>query len=364
MAQTIKRTTATGENRYDVRTRIGGGVVTRTFKRRKDADAYANTTEAKKLRGVAIDPRRAQVTFEDYGEKWMESRQDLAQRTVDLYRWLLKRHIEPTFGKAPLANLTPSAVRSWHAALTKKRPSTAAKAYRLLSSMMNAAVDDEIIGRNPCRVKGGGSENAPERPTASIAEVQALSDAMPDHLKASVLLAAWCQLRLGEVLGLRRKDIDLLRGTLTVSTTRAPSMTGKEIVKGPKTAAGKRTLEVPSNVLPALSEHLDAHVDPAPASFLFDVTGRAHGIAWDKARVSVGRPDLHFHDLRHSGLTWAGATGATVAELMHRAGHSSTAAALRYQHATKDRDRALADALAGLASDAPVVPIARAIDAR
>ena len=79
MAQTIKRTTATGENRYDVRTRIGGRVVTRTFKRRKDADAYANTTEAKKLRGVAIDPRRAQVTFADYGEKWMESRQDLAQ---------------------------------------------------------------------------------------------------------------------------------------------------------------------------------------------------------------------------------------------------------------------------------------------
>jgi integrase len=55
------------------------------------------------------------------------------------------------------------------------------------------------------------------------------------------------------------------------------------------------------------------------------------------------------HDLRHSGLTWAAATGASVAELMRRGGHASPAAALRYQHATEDRDRALADALAELA---------------
>ena len=96
MAQLIKRTTATGENRYDVRTRIAGRVVTRTFKRRKDADVYANTTEADKLRGVVVDPRRARVTLQEYAGQWLAHRPDLAVRTRELYGWLLDRHILPT----------------------------------------------------------------------------------------------------------------------------------------------------------------------------------------------------------------------------------------------------------------------------
>ena len=79
--------------------------------------------------------------------------------------------------------------------------------------------------------------------------------------------------------------------------------------------------------------------------------------AWTAARAEIDRPDLRLHDLRHSGLTWSAATGASVAELMRRAGHKSPAAALRYQHATEDRDRALADALAELSGAAEVVPI-------
>jgi len=69
--------------------------------------------------------------------------------------------------------------------------------------------------------------------------------------------------------------------------------------------------------------------------------------------------DLHLHDLRHTGLTLAAATGTTTAELMHRAGHASANAALRYQHATKDRDRVLAEALAGLTTPAEIVRIKR-----
>jgi integrase len=71
---------------------------------------------------------------------------------------------------------------------------------------------------------------------------------------------------------------------------------------------------------------------------------------WQRARAAIGRPDLFYHDLRHSGLTWAAASGASIAELMCRGGHANPTAALRYQHATEDRDRAIADALADLAS--------------
>ncbi|MGH3119299.1 MAG: tyrosine-type recombinase/integrase, partial [Gaiellales bacterium] len=76
---------------------------------------------------------------------------------------------------------------------------------------------------------------------------------------------------------------------------------------------------------------------------------------WSRARLAAGRPDLHLHDLRHTGNTWAAATGASTRELMARMGHANQDAALRYQHATEDRDRVIAEALARMARPAPAV---------
>jgi integrase len=72
----------------------------------------------------------------------------------------------------------------------------------------------------------------------------------------------------------------------------------------------------------------------------------------------VGRPDLHLHDLRHTGNTLAAATGASTKELMARMGHANPRAALIYQHATRDRDAAIAAALSDLAKPAKVTGIA------
>ncbi|HVC26068.1 MAG TPA: tyrosine-type recombinase/integrase [Acidimicrobiales bacterium] len=362
MASIVKRESKRGV-RYDVRTRIAGRVVTRTFATRKAADAYASTTEADKLRGVVVDPRRARVTVQSYSDRWLEQRPDLAERTRELYRWLLDKNVLPRLGAMSLAELSPSIVRTWHSSIAAEHPTTAAKAYRLLSSIMRTAVSDEVIVRNPCQVKGAASEHAPERPTASVAEVDALGTAMPDHLRAAVLLAAWCQLRRAELLGLRRRDIDLLRGTLTISSTRTMTMAHRTVEKEPKTAAGRRTVAIPTNILAALTTHLDENVGSDPEALMFGATPQALDAAWRTARRAVGRPELRLHDLRHSGLTWSAATGATIAELMHRAGHASPVAALRYQHATEDRDQALAAALAQLAPVSEVVPI-RARDGR
>jgi integrase len=130
----------------------------------------------------------------------------------------------------------------------------------------------------------------------------------------------------------------------------------------PKTAAGLRTLTVPAHILPALEAHLDRWVGPEPDAWLFGTSTRTalsprnFQRMWTDARDAMGRPDLHVHDLRHTGLTWSAGTGATTAELMRRGGHVSARAALRYQHAFKDRDKALADALAALATS-QVVPL-------
>jgi integrase len=214
---------------------------------------------------------------------------------------------------------------------------------------MRTAETDGFIESNPCQIRGAAVERAPERPIATMTEVGQLAELMPPELRIAVVLAAWCQLRRGEVRGLRRKDIDLEHGLLEVEVTRTTAMSGRTIVKEPKTRAGRRSIAIPANALELLAAHLDAHVGDDDDSVIVSGTDRCLSVAWSVARTKIGRDDLRFHDLRHSGLTWSAATGASVAELMRRAGHASQAAAFRYQHATDERDRAIAEALSRLA---------------
>src|ERR1035437_2807049 len=336
-----------------------------TFAAKADALAYLSTMEADLRRGAWIDPRAGQITLKTYADEWLERRPDLAVRTRELYRHLLDRHILPALGNATLAGLAPSKIRGWHAGIAQSHPSTAAKAYRLLSTIMRTAVVDGLILTSPCKVDGAGTERAAERPMATIAEVDALTTAMPDHLRLIVLLATWCQLRRGEILGLRRQDIDLMHATIQIEQSRTFTMGGQSLTKEPKTAAGRRSLAVPKHLMVTMAEHLDHFTDASPDALVFTcrsgipLTRNSLRAAWERSRATIGRPDLHLHDLRHTGLTLAAATGATTAELMHRAGHSSASTALRYQHATKDRDRVLADALGALVKPATVIPFDR-----
>ena len=331
------------------------------FSRPEGRERYERDQRAMFDRGNWIDPRGASLPLEQFALRWLSERPELRPRTVELYESLLRRHILPAFGELPLRKITPSFVRSWNAHLARKYPITAAKAYRLLNGILNTAVADELIGRNPCVVKGAAQERSPERPMVSIAEVDALTAAMPERWRIAVELAAWCHLRLGELLGLERRDIDLLHRRILVERT-AHHVGGRLELGPPKTEAGPRTVSIPPHVLPDLERHLNACVGPEPSSpLLTGVKGgrlRRHALntAWQAARRQLGRPEIHFHDLRGAGLTWAATQGATTRELMARAGHASPAAALRYQHVAEDRDAAIAEALSGLAVSARKLP--------
>ena len=101
---------------------------------------------------------------------------------------------------------------------------------------------------------------------------------------------------------------------------------------------------------------MSRHVPPSKDSLLF--VGRDSGeqlasstiYRWFfPAREAVGREDLRWHDLCHTGATLAALTGATLPELMNRLGHSTVNAAMRHQHAAKGRDGAIAEALSKMA---------------
>ena len=170
-----------------------------------------------------------------------------------------------------------------------------------------------------------------------------------------VLLAAWCGLRLGEALALTRADVDLKEGSVSIDKSAAELKSGERIVGPPKTKAGMRKVFVPPHVVPALARHLEHFSGgPAPSDLVFTGTlgqpvrrGSLY-TAWMRATKAAGMDGVRIHDLRHTGATLAAATGASTKELMNRLGHASSDAALRYQHATKDRDAAIAAALSEL----------------
>jgi len=271
---------------------------------------------------------------------------------------LLRLHILPGLGAVQLARITPMAVRRWHADLSNGGVGavTVAKSYRLLRTILGTAVADEVIVRNPCTVAGAGVERSPERPVATVAQVFELAAVVEPRHRALVLTAALSGCRWGELAGLTRRHLDLLHGTLTVAETLVEGGSGLSIGP-PKTDAARRTVALPPPLVPILEEHLAKFSAPGRDGLVFcgpkgGMMRRGNFSAkWIRAVRATGLEELHFHDLRHTANTLAAATGASTAELMHRMGHASSAAALRYQHATRDHDQAIAKALGDLVSD-------------
>jgi integrase len=333
-------------------------------------------------------------TFGAYAVSWLRTRK-LATTTRDHYAQLLRDHILPTFKSVSVSRISPAEIRHWVSDL-KTGPTAKAHAYGLLRTILATAVADDVIPVNPCRVRGAGRSKAGKqyRP-ASLTELETIANSVPSRYRLMVLFAAWCALRFGELAELRRSDIDVKNAVIHVrrGVTRTK---GGRVVGDPKTEAGKRTVAIPPHLMPEVKRHLRDHVGiaaqnyapagnsaPVTSNDAFDlrkVTRPADNSAprdpllfpaasgghmapaslyrvFYPAREAAGRPDLRFHDLRHTGATMAAVSGATLKELMARLGHSTPAAAMRYQHAAADRDKAIAAALSKLAAD--VIPISR-----
>jgi integrase len=185
----------------------------RTFPSKTAAEVWLTRKEAEILDGEWIDPDSGKAQFADYASAWIDERPNLRPKTIRLYRYLLRAHLRPAFGSMTVTGVKEAHVRRWRKGLLDDGVSavTAAKAYRLLKAVMNTAVDDGLIRRNPCRIKGAGQEKSPERASLTIAQVYALADAIDQRYRAFVLLATFGSLRWGELAALRRADIDLGR---------------------------------------------------------------------------------------------------------------------------------------------------------
>ena len=383
-----------------------------TFTRKSDAERFLSLAEIQLDRGDWTDPERGKLELAAYAVSWIAQRPNLRIRTRELYAWLFEKHIRPGLGAVPIGKLSTTLIREWRAGLITAgvSESVAAKAYRLLRAILMTAVEEDgILSRNPCRIKGAGTENAPERPVLNVAQVIALADlvgrrpvgnvrkkedgyhlryrakdglmqAFPqpfasraqaervlfhlmhdgradytcdDRYRALVLLAAFTSLRWGEVTALHRQDLDLDNAIVRVRVAFTEQSNGTMVLGPPKSRAGVRTVNIPRSLIPDLQAHLDKYTENKPGTLVFNgIKGNPLRRSnfnkitrWVHLVAVQGVPGLHFHDLRHTGNMLAAATGATTKDLMRRMGQDSERAALIYQHATNKADQVIAQGL-------------------
>ncbi len=313
--------------------------------------------EARRARGRAL-------TLAEWARRSVDGK-TLRPSTRYRYERILATRILPELGDVPLAQLTRLDVTDWYTRLraqlarearartrgseTHDGRGAAFVAYQVLSSILADAVDHELLDASPAKVKGALNYDPVHQPVVLTPDqMWQLSDLMPGYLAALVPLAAVTGLRNGELRALQRRHLrldDPWGATVAVrgSTSNYKHAGRYNEIGEPKTKAGRRDVAVPSFVVPILREHLAAYGGPDPEAMVFP--GRRGGVldasvvqrSWHQARRQVeGLDNIHLHDLRHTALTWAARSGATLAELMTIAGHSNPTVALRYQHAGQD----------------------------
>lgn len=352
-----------------------------TFDTAEDAEAWLaaerrlttsggwSSQRARAEADVAADQARQANTFATYARGWLVGRHDLRPSTRASYRTSLERHLIPGFGDTPLHRVTAGMVRAWFGSYGDRTPTARAHAFQVLGAILHQAEEDELILRSPSRIKAGGRTAVLREPEVlTLRELLSLVEAMPSKHRALTLVCGLCGLRFGEAAALRRRDVDLDAGVLHVVRT-AIRANGTKQAGPPKTEAGKRTVAMPAIVIEAVRAQLaqlpmrgrDALVFPGEdGEFLAPTAlygrdartelreGRSYRKAaygFYAARKDIGKPLMHWHDLRRTAATLGAQSGATVREMQYRLGHTTPTMALRYQSATADRDRAIANKL-------------------
>lgn len=333
-----------------------------TDRRREiDRELWSPPADAEQKRTAARTKKAAAEKFKDYAERWVQTRtvrgRPLKPRTVEHYEAMLEDHIYPTFGAKPVRDITMESVDRWYAKTLKDKPTMRAHTYSLLRTILETArTRDRIIDINPAMIRGAGTAQRKIKPRpATLGELEVLTTEMPERYKLMVLLAAWCALRFGELVELRRGDIDVKESVVRIRRG-AVRVEGGWVVGDPKSEASARDVAIPPHIMPAVKAHLANHVGRKADSLLFPAKSGGHlqpstlQRHFYKARTTAKRSDLRWHDLRHSGAVMAAQAGGTLAELMARLGHSTPAAAMKYQHAAQGRDQAIAALMSKMAA--------------
>ena len=328
------------------------------FQRKVDAERWLVTNSADMAKGEWIDPDASRVLFVEWASSWSSTSVDLRPSTRQRDLDYLKRYILPTFGHLRLGEIDYLTIQRWVSQLTNSGPqpwwdpttqpdrkvnplaaSTAVKAFQILNKIMATAVRAGNVRMNPCSGVKPPRIVRKEMRFLNPAQVETLASSMDARYRALVLVAAYGGLRIGELAGLRRGQVDILNGRVDVAEV-VVEVAGHLIHGEPKTKAGRRSVTLPRSVINVLNEHLSQFTPADPEAFVFSAPeGGPLRVPlwrqrfWYPAVERAGLAPLRPHDLRHTAVALWIATGAKPLEIARRAGHTSVSFTLdRYGH--------------------------------
>jgi integrase len=346
--------------KWKVRYWLDGQQRSATFAKKGQADRFANRVEAGKEEGAWIDPRRGKTKVGPWADQWFQTKRKLRPTSRARLKGIVETHIKPAFGRRSLNTITHAEISQWVGELEDSglRPGTVRKVYDAMRQLMKAAVLDRRIPFNPCDSVELPREDRKEQRFLDAAEIDALVAAMTEvepRFRALVLLGVFGGLRFGELAGLRRKRINVMRGTVEIAEVLI-EVNGELSFGPPKTKNSVRTVPLPRRVVKELQNHLDAFVDDDPEALVFTGPKGAtlrragfHRSWWAPATREAGLEGFKVHELRHTFVAlWVDA-GENLKSVSVRAGHSSVAFTQdRYGHLYENRDPEIQDRLNAL----------------
>lgn len=318
----------------------------RHFDRRVDAQQWLDGQTSKLVSGMHIAPRQARTTVGEWCDVWLEGYRGNRASTVRQAEVHIAR-IRDAFGGMQLGAVRPSHVRTWCAQLAAEglAESYVYALHARLSQIYSDAVHDGLVAKSPCSRRTSPTAGKQRAYVATTEQVWALHDAMPEHLRAAILLGAFAGLRLAEACGLRVVDVDFMRGIV------APA------VQYPAEPLKSETSRTPVPIPHSLALELSAHVaNRQGETVLTDIYGAQLGpwtleraVRSARAKVLGLPPGFRFHDLRHYLASLLIASGSDVKVVQARLRHASAKTTLdTYGHLWPDSDdstRAAIDAV-------------------
>jgi integrase len=337
----IRKHPITGKSQVRWRDPATGNERTKTFTRAMDARAFKSQVEHQINRGTYIDRTRGKTPFEEIADNWIESKVNVRLSTWTRDESYLRNHVVSAFGQMGIASITKARVQKWVRDLQDKglAPATIRQCYRILNSGMEEAVDRKFIAESPCRKIALPRSERQEHLYLEPAEVERLAAVIDPLFEALIYSAVYLGCRWGELVGLKRQNLNLLRRQVRiVGSLEEVGGASPRYVEETKTKSSRRMLTIP----PFLSEILTEHLGRMPESdFVF--VGRDGGLLrrnnfrrrhWKPAVLEAELPErLRFHDLRHTCASILIAQGAHPKEIQARLGHASIMTTMdRYGH--------------------------------
>lgn len=326
-----------------------GRQISKSFRRKVDAEKWLRREEAKADRGDWVDPAGGTTVFAEVAASWFAGLHELKRKTLDGYHWHLQSRVLPVFSNKQLRQITPAMVREWQTELLGRGLSTGTvrQSRQVLSLILGQAADDGLIARNPVAKVKPPTVRPRRQLFLTAFELGRLADES-GHYGPLVWFLGWSGLRLGEAVALRAGRVDPKRRRVRVEESATESESG--LVWGKPKTHEARTVILPRFVMERIKPLVDGK-DPDDLVFTAPRGGaiRANTFRrrhFDLAAERIGYPDLLIHDLRDTAASLAISTGASIKAVQRMLGHASAAMTLDTYGSLFEEDlEALADRL-------------------